>query len=174
MGPLTRLLGGSGRLPDRLRAAITGEQVAVLAEGLPGSVTYRETRAPEPGSAPHREHTQHGERGERGKHTQHGERGGRSESVTGAIAVTDRTLLVWAGGVTHVDVRHHDPLRRAGVSLSADRPGQILIRYVAGREHVRPAAGRGKTAGPGQTIEVRLRTPQAPAIARAYRDLAAR
>ena len=162
MGPLTRLLGGSGRLPDRLRAAITGEQVAVLAEGLPGSVTYRETRAPEPGSAPHREHTQHGERG------------GRSESVTGAIAVTDRTLLVWAGGVTHVDVRHHDPLRRAGVSLSADRPGQILIRYVAGREHVRPAAGRGKTAGPGQTIEVRLRTPQAPAIARAYRDLAAR
>ena len=46
VNPLRRVFTGSGRLPDDLRAALAAEGVVFLEEGLPGSVTYRNYRAP--------------------------------------------------------------------------------------------------------------------------------
>jgi hypothetical protein len=107
VGPLRRLLVGSGRLPPDLRAAIATEQLVVLEEELPGSVIYRRYRAPGRYSRP------------------------RTRGAMGSIALTDRRLLVWANHVQHVNVLHHDPLR-AGIKVTVDQPNRIWVRYEAG------------------------------------------
>jgi hypothetical protein len=119
----------SGRFPDGIRAAVTAETVLVLEEGLPGSVTYRHFRGP----------------GERARY--------RKDAVSGAIAVTSRRFVVWAGRFKHIDVPHTHPMR-AVIEVTEDRPGRVCFRY---------DAGAGNTALSGQ-VEVRLRTPQATQI----------
>ena len=46
MNPLRRLLLGSGRFPDELRTELQAEGAELLVEGMPGSVTFRDFRAP--------------------------------------------------------------------------------------------------------------------------------
>jgi hypothetical protein len=43
---LRRVLPGSGRLAEELRAALTAEGLVLLEENLTGSITYRNYRAP--------------------------------------------------------------------------------------------------------------------------------
>jgi hypothetical protein len=129
MGPLRRLLFGSGRLPDDLRAELTGEGLVVLDEGLTGSITLRHYRAP----------------GQRSAWKRH--------AVSGAIAVTGRRLVVWAGRGKNIDVPLDGALRSA-VEVTSERPDRICFAYDAGRFNP-SRSGR---------IEVRLRTTQAPQI----------
>ncbi len=98
---------GSGRVPDDVRAAATAEGLVFLAEGLPGSITYRDYRAP-------------------GQRTSL-----RKEATTGAILVTSQRLVVWAGRGKNIDVSFDHPLR-AAIDVSVDRPDRICFAYDAG------------------------------------------
>jgi hypothetical protein len=139
VGLLRRVLVGSGQLPGDLRATVAAEEQLVLEEGLPGSVTYRNFRAPGQFAA------------------------WRKNAVCGAIAVTDRRLVVWAGRFKHIDVPHDHPVR-ARIEVTAERPDRICFRYDAGATN---------TSLSGQA-EVRLRTRQACDIAGLLDRLAAR
>jgi hypothetical protein len=107
MGLLRRAFLGSGQLPGELRSAVVAEEPLVLEEGLAGSVTYRNFRAP-------------------GQYANW-----RKEAVSGAIAVTGQRLVVWAGRFKHIDVPHDHPLR-AGIQVAAERADRICFAYDAG------------------------------------------
>jgi hypothetical protein len=138
MSVLRRVLLGSGEMPGDLRSAVATEEPLVLEEGLAGSVTYRQFRAP-------------------GQFA-----GWRKEAVSGAIAVTGRRLVVWAGRFKHIDVPHDHPLR-AGIEVIAERPDRICFAYDAG-------AGNPLRSG---RVEVRLRTERAAHTAELLGRLAA-
>lgn len=100
--PPRRLLLGPGRLPEPLRSQLLADDVLTLEEGLFGSVTYRRYRAS-------------------------GQRiGVAKQAVSAAIAVTASPLVVWASGMTHIDLprgasaahgdRRHDGDTGAGAS----------------------------------------------------------
>ncbi|MGQ4615255.1 hypothetical protein [Nocardia sp. R7R-8] len=106
MNALQRLLLGSGRLPEDLRASLVASgDVVFLAEGLTGSVTRRVVRS-----------------------------SGRlveweRQAVSGAIAVTtDRRVVVWAGRFKHIDVPVTHP-RWATIEFSIDRPDRVCFTY---------------------------------------------
>ncbi len=123
---LRRLLLGAGRLLAELRTALEVEDLVLLDEGLTGSVTYRNHRAP----------------GRRSSW--------RKEAVSGAIVVTARRLVVWAGRGKHIDV----PLAGgflAAIDVSVEPPDHVCFAYD-------PARFNPTRAG---TVEVRLRTAQA-------------
>jgi hypothetical protein len=130
MNPLLRLLVGAGRLPDRLRAELAAERPILLEEGLVGSVTYRRFRAP-------------------GKYSSW-----KREAAAGAIAITARRFVVWAGRFKHIDMPHGHPVR-ATIEVVADRPDRIRFSYDAGATNP-SRSGR---------VEVRLRSAQAEWIA---------
>jgi len=92
----------SWRVPDRLRTTLTAEDLLLLDEDLPGSITYRRYR-------------------EAGHYS-----GWKRVPVFGTIAVTGRRLLVWAAHAKQVDVPFSHPHRTA-VTLSVDKPGQLCI-----------------------------------------------
>jgi hypothetical protein len=104
---IMKIVGGSGRgrLPDELRAGLAEyEGYLVLAEGLRGSILYRNYRAP-------------------GQYSSF-----KIEAVRGAVAVTPRRLVVSINGHKHVDVPHDHPLRGA-VDASVDDKGRLAIGY---------------------------------------------
>lgn len=137
MSALRRLLLGSGRLPEQLRVQLLADDVLVLEQGLFGSVTYRNYRAP-------------------GQRTTFSK-----QAVSGAIAMTADRLVVWAGGMKHIDIPRGHPLWTA-TEVQAETPDRIRLAYDAGATN---------TAMSGR-VEVRLRTEQAARIAElhAYRD----
>jgi hypothetical protein len=108
VNPLRRLLTGAGLFPAELRAGLDAEGVMALDEGLPGSITYRDYRAP----------------GRRSSY--------RKEAVTGAIAVTGQRLVVWAGRGKQIDVPLIHP-SRALIDVGLDGPDRISFGYDAGR-----------------------------------------
>lgn len=130
INPLRRLLTGDGRLPPALRASLTeGDDIAFLAEGLTGSVTRRNFRAP-------------------------GQRAVWERSaVSGAIAITSRRLVVWAGRSKHIDIPLDHPMR-AAIEIVADRPDRVVFAYDIG-------AFRPDSTG---QVLVRLRTPDAARV----------
>ncbi|MBL7491136.1 hypothetical protein I6A60_27410 [Frankia sp. AgB1.9] len=130
MNPLRRLLLGTGRLPADLRATLGAEGISFLAEGLAGSVTYRNYRAP----------------GQRSSW--------RKEAVSGAIAVSSRRLVVWAGRGKHIDVPLSGPLL-ATLGITSEAPDRVRFGYDAGRF----------SSTRSGTVEVSLRTPQATRVA---------
>lgn len=138
VGLLRRALLWSGQLPRELRSEIVVEEPLVLEEGLAGSVTYRNFRAP-------------------GQYSNW-----RKDPVSGAIAVTNQRLVVWAGRFRHIDVPHGHPLR-AVIEVAAERPHRICFAYDAG-------AGNPSRSG---RVEVRLRTAQATHVAELLGQLAA-
>ncbi|WP_330231050.1 hypothetical protein OHA40_00300 [Nocardia sp. NBC_00508] len=106
MNALQRLLFGSGRLPEDLRASlVASDEVVFLEEGLTGSVTRRHFRS-----------------------------SGRlveweRQAVSGAIAVTiGRRVMVWAGRFKHIDVPMTHPLW-ATIEFSIDRPNRVCFTY---------------------------------------------
>jgi hypothetical protein len=107
VNPFLRLLLGSGRLPEQLRAELAAGDIVLLEEGLTGSVTYRGYRAP----------------GERSSW--------RKEAAAGAIALTGDRLVVWAGRFRHIDVPLAHPVR-ATIEVRADRPDRVCFAYDAG------------------------------------------
>lgn len=103
VNPLRRVFLGSGQLPDDLRTSLGVEGFLLLEEGLSGSVTYRNYRAP-------------------GQYSSW-----RKVAFTGAVAITTHRLVVTASrGAKHIDVPLRDP-RRTAVSVSNDRPDRVLF-----------------------------------------------
>lgn len=102
-----RMLLGSGRLPDPVRADLTGEGIVYLAEGLTGSVRYR------------------------GYHAPGVVRLGAIDATAGALVITRRRLLVWLTSGEqkgkHVDVPLHNG-RPTGISVRAE-PSRLILGY---------------------------------------------
>jgi Domain of unknown function (DUF1707) len=113
-------IAGPGRLPDELRSQLMSEGLVVLAEDLPGTMSYHRYRVP-------------------GQQI-----GNATRRVRGTLAVSRSRLLIWAAGAkrvdlpfTHpaweaVDISAHDgDWLRVGVDVSvfgADRSGRIVLR----------------------------------------------
>jgi hypothetical protein len=103
VNPLRRVLFGAGRLKDDLRASLDAEGVVLLEEGLPGTVTYINYRAPMQYSS------------------------WRKVAITGAVAITGQRFVVAASrGGNHIDVPLTDQ-RRDAVKVSADGPDKVLF-----------------------------------------------
>jgi hypothetical protein len=121
---------GDGLLPPALRASLTvGDDIVFLAEGLTGSVTRSNFRAPGKRAAWER------------------------SAVSGAIAITSRRLVVWAGRYKHIDIPLDHPMR-AAIEIVADRPDRVVFAYDIGATH--PDSS-------GQVL-VRLHTPDAARV----------
>ncbi len=91
-----------------MRALLATEGVVLLDEGLSGSITYRDYRAP-------------------GTYSSF-----RKVAVSGAIVVTGERLVVWAAKGKAIDVPLRDPLRAAiTIVPSGDPPDAITFRYDA-------------------------------------------
>lgn len=110
MNPFKRLLFGSGRLPRMVRGQVAGEDVWLLAEGLTGTLTFRNYKAP----------------GKRSKL--------RKVGVAGAVCVTDKRLLVWGARGKLVDVPREDE-RFAQIEVSAEEAEKALFAWEAGLFH---------------------------------------
>ncbi|MGE0029414.1 MAG: hypothetical protein AB7O78_09305 [Thermoleophilia bacterium] len=82
---LGRLFLGSGTLPDDLRADLVAEGLDQEEEGLPGSITYRDYRAP------------------------HRRSKWRRQWIRAALAISDRRLVVAIRGRPFLDVPWDDP-----------------------------------------------------------------
>jgi hypothetical protein len=96
----------SGKFPDPLRAEIDAEGVVLLEEGLRGTLTYRNYRAP-------------------------GRRYGlRKARIVGAVAVTRRRVVVWGAG-RQVDV----PLGYPGVEVARDGEEKVMFAFEASAFH---------------------------------------
>ena len=126
MNLLRRLLLGSDRFPADVRAQLQAEGPHVIEEGLGGSVTYRNYRAP-------------------GKRFSL-----RKVALAGAIAVTDRRLVIYARGRPWVDLPLDDP-RLGTFTIGLDKPDRLRLAFEAGTFH----------ADRSGTVELRLTTSQA-------------
>lgn len=102
-----KFLLGKGTMPANLRSSLEAEGVTLLAEGLTGSITYRNYRAP-------------------GKRI-----GVAKQGTAGAIGISGQRLVVWVSRGSYIDV----PLAMASSALqiSADQPDRMSFRYDAGR-----------------------------------------
>jgi hypothetical protein len=129
MGLLRRLFLGSGRFPEDVRTTLVAEGPSVLEEGLAGSITYRHYRAP----------------GTRSNW--------RKVGITGAIAVTDRRLVVWGGRDKQIDIPLGDE-RFAQLEISLDPPDRVLFACDA-ETFSDSRSGR---------VEIRLRCPRAAQV----------
>lgn len=107
VNPLMRVLLGPGRFPEALRAELAADGPVVLEEGLSGSVTYRNYRAPRQRS------------------------NWKKEAASGAVAITRTRLVVFAGRMKHIDVPLAHPLR-ATITVAADQPDRVCFGYDAG------------------------------------------
>jgi hypothetical protein len=106
MNVLRRLLLGSGRLPEELRTSLRGEGVEVLEEGVSGSVTFRDYKAP-------------------------GRRYSlRKVAVNGAIALTTRRIVVWYGRHKEIDIPVDHALLGA-LRARLDEPDRLRLSYSA-------------------------------------------
>ncbi|HLM09116.1 MAG TPA: hypothetical protein VK307_05370 [Thermoleophilaceae bacterium] len=110
MNPIRRLLLGSGRFPAEVGDQLRTEGVEVLDEGRPGSITYRDYRAP-------------------GKRFTL-----RKVAVNGAVALTSRRVIVWYGRQRQVDIPVDDPLL-GELSVGLDQPDRICLSYAAEAFH---------------------------------------
>ena len=92
---------GAGEFPAELRASLDAEGIMALDQGLPGSITYRNYRAP-------RQYSSY-----------------RKEAMNGAIAVTGQRLVVWAARSKQIDVPLVHPSRALidVQQVAADRIG---------------------------------------------------
>jgi hypothetical protein len=106
VNPLRRLLPGSGKVPVQLRAELAAEGLVLLEEGLRGSITYRDYRAPD-----------------------------RTASLSkvafnGAIALTATRLVVWGSGARQVDTPLEGPLRSA-LTVTLEPPETLCFAVEA-------------------------------------------
>jgi hypothetical protein len=103
VNPLLRVLFGAGRLKGDLRTSLDAEGVLLLEEGLSGTVTYINYRAPLHYSA------------------------WRKVAITGAIAITGQRFVVAVSRArNHIDIPLTDK-RRDAVKVTADGPDKVLF-----------------------------------------------
>jgi hypothetical protein len=135
MGLLRRIFIGDGHFPPDLRAHLESEGFVLVEEDLPGSITFRNYRAPRQRSS------------------------FEKVATGGSIAITRRRIVIFlAGGRTglrgkHMDVPLDDPRIRT-VEVTADGPEKVCVAYD-------PSKFNPATSG---RVEVRLKTPRAGEI----------
>jgi hypothetical protein len=94
-------------MPTSLRDSLAAEGLCMLAEGLSGTIRYRDYRA----------------RGQASPQR-------RRVAISGAIAMTNERLVVWDGRGRHMDLPLARPVRPT-VTVSADRPDRVTFAYDA-------------------------------------------
>jgi Domain of unknown function (DUF1707) len=94
---------GPGFLVAGLRAGLVADGLRFLAEDLPGVMIFRRYRAP-------------GQRVFR-----------RTVQVRGAVGVSRRRLVVWAGGAKRVDLTFADARWDAALDICVDRAGRLRV-----------------------------------------------
>jgi hypothetical protein len=121
-----------GRLPDDLRASLAADGATLaLLENLVVVVTYRNYHDAV------------------GRYSSL-----RKQMMRGAIAITERTLIVYAGRLLHIRTPHQDPVRD-GIEVAAEQSDRLCIAY---------DAGATSTSRKGR-VELRLRTDRAAELA---------
>jgi hypothetical protein len=90
-----------------MRPTLEGEGIALLVEGVQGSITYRRYRSPK----------------RRASYRRIGIRGG--------VAVTRQRLLVWSMGNPQINVERSDP-RLADIEITLDKPDRVCFAFDAG------------------------------------------
>jgi hypothetical protein len=116
MSFLTKLLAGGGRFSPEQRAQLDAEGAEILEDGLRGTVTWRDYRAP------------------------HRYSSFRKKGVYVAIALTARRLLVQRTGGKEIDVPFEHP-GFAAIEASLDEPDRLCIAFDPGAFDPR-ASGR--------------------------------
>jgi hypothetical protein len=128
MSFLAKLLAGAGRFSPEQRAELEAEGAEIIEDGLKGSITWRDYRAP-------------------GRYSSW-----RKKGVYVAIALTPRRLLVQRTGGKEIDVPFDHP-GFAAIEPSLDEPDRLCLAFdpaafdprASGRIEVRlstPQAGR--------------------------------
>jgi hypothetical protein len=128
MSFLAQLLAGAGRFSPEQRAELEAEGAEIIEDGLKGSITWRDYRAP-------------------GRYSSW-----RKKGVYVAIALTPRRLLVQRTGGKEIDVPFDHP-GFAAIESSLDEPDRLCLAFdpaafdprASGRIEVRlstPQAGR--------------------------------
>jgi hypothetical protein len=102
---------GPGFFVADLRDGLLAEGLRFLAEDLPGVMIYRRYRAP-------------GQRVFR-----------RTVQVRGAVGVSRRRLMVWAGGAKRIDVPFADARWDTAIDVSVDRSGRLRVVGAAAPFH---------------------------------------
>jgi hypothetical protein len=126
---LIRLVLGPGRMPEQLRARLTTEGLILLEEGLVGSITWRNYRAP-------------------GEYASW-----RRQAVSGAVGISNRSFVVFAGRAKRIDLPVRHPVRGA-IEVTMEAPDRVMFAHDAGAM-LPDRSGR---------IEYRLRTERAASI----------
>ena len=118
MGIFGRLLLGTGKLRPELRAALESEGLVLLEEGLPGSIRYRNFKAP--GKRFHRKVT--------------------AERI--GLGISERRLAVYcrSGRVKLIDTAFSEP-RLSAVEVSLRNPETVSIRIDYDRVEVPKVSG---------------------------------
>jgi hypothetical protein len=121
-----------GGLPDDLRASVAADGATLaLLENLVVVVTFRNYRDAA------------------GRYSSL-----RKQMVRGAIAITERTLIVYAGRFLHIRTPHQHPVRD-GIEVTAERADRLCLVYDAGATN---PSRKGR-------VELRLRTDRAVELA---------
>jgi hypothetical protein len=107
MNVLTRLVLGPGRMPEPLRARLTTEGLILLEEGLVGSITWRNYRAP-------------------GEYASW-----RRQAVSGAVGISNQSVVVFAGRAKRIDLPLRHP-RRSVLEVTVEAPDRLMFSHDAG------------------------------------------
>ena len=107
---ISRLLLGRGKLPEPVRHALAAETIDVLVEGVRGTITYRNYRAP----------------GRRSNW--------RRTWFAGALALTGRRVVAYRGRERLLDIPFDHPIMRA-VRIVLEQPERLYIAYDAAAFH---------------------------------------
>lgn len=114
MADMGRLFGrssGSGLVPQQIRAELATQDVLFLEEGLTGSITHRNYRAP-------------------GKYAWL-----EKTWIRAALAITsNRVVIALSSTYKELDVPHSGQLQRV-ITATAERPGVVCISWQIGAFH---------------------------------------
>lgn len=101
---ITRLLLGTGQLPASVQGTLESERINFLAEGLPGTITFLNYRAP-------------------GRYSNW-----KRSWFVGAIALTSTRLVAYRGRLQLLDAAYTHPARRA-LQVTLDGEDRLCIAY---------------------------------------------
>jgi hypothetical protein len=101
---LTRLLLGTGRLPESVRGTLEAEGIDFLGEGIHGTITFLNYRAP-------------------GRYSNW-----KRNWFVGAIALTSTRLVAYRGQLQLLDVPYDHPSGQA-LKVTVDTDGRLCIAF---------------------------------------------
>ncbi len=101
---------GTARLPEGLRDSLRSEGIVLLAEALPGTVTFRRLKMP-------------------GQHASW-----KRTGIVATVALSAKRFVVYARRFKHIDVPVTE-MNRYSVTAAERRPNQLAVTYDLGVTH---------------------------------------